>query len=116
MAATIIGLDRLLARLENIAGNEAIMAGIQKGSLRVEASAKELCTVDTGYLRESIRHDLHAGSLSGTIGTNVEYAPYVEFGSSGKSPQAFLYPALASNVDKIKQDILQAIRSEIRRG
>ena len=77
MATNIIGLDRLLARLDNIAGNEAVMAGIQKSSLRVEASAKEKCKKDTGFLAASIDHKLDAGSLSGTVGTNVEYAVYV---------------------------------------
>ena len=112
--AEIIGLDKLMNKLNKVVGEEAVMRGLQKGCLRVETTAKELCTVDTGYLRGSIRHDLHAGSLSGTIGTNVEYAPYIEFGSSGKSPQAFLYPALAENLDNVKEDIVEALRSEIR--
>ena len=112
--AEIIGLDKLMDKLDKIVGEKAVMRGLETGCLRVETTAKELCTVDTGYLRESIRHDMYAGSLSGTIGTNVEYAPYVEFGSSGKSPQAFLYPALASNLDNVKEDIVEALRSEIR--
>lgn len=44
----------------------------------VEGYAKEDCPVDTGNLRNSITHT--AGPQgSEYVGTNVEYAPYVEF-------------------------------------
>lgn len=138
---TIIGLDKLLKKLDKIAGNKAVMKGIEKGALRVEASAKENATqsVDTGFLRASIDHKLIPAELKSTIGTNVEYAAYVEFGTgvhatkgggrttpwafegkdgkwhttTGQRAQPFLYPALVSNTDKIKADIIEAIRNEI---
>ena len=111
--ANITGLDSLLRRLNRIAGNDAVNKGIEKGTLRVEATAKENSTVDTGMMRASIDHRLDSGSLSGTVFAGVNYAKFVEFGTSKQSAQPYLYPALASNVDKIKQDILQAIRNEI---
>ena len=47
----------------------------------VEGYAKEDCPVDTGNLRNSLTH--REGTLEGSpveyVGTNVEYAPYVEF-------------------------------------
>ena len=115
MAINIIGLDRLLARLDNIAGNEAIMAGIQKSCLRVEGTAKEMCKKDTGFLAASIDHRLDAGSLSGTVYTNTEYAAAVEFGSIHGPAQPYMYPALQSNVDNISTDIMASVREAIRR-
>lgn len=44
-----------------------------------EGHAKALTPVDTGRLRNSISHA--ASGDAAYIGTNVEYAPYVEFGS-----------------------------------
>ena len=44
-----------------------------------EGHAKALTPVDTGRLRNSISHT--ASGDAAYIGTNVEYAPYVEFGS-----------------------------------
>ena len=49
-----------------------------------QTAAKLLCPVDTGYLRESIQTNfawLPSGEYVGTVGTIVEYAPYVEFGT-----------------------------------
>lgn len=44
-----------------------------------EGHAKALTPVDTGRLRSSMSHA--ASGDAAYIGTNVEYAPYVEFGS-----------------------------------
>ena len=43
----------------------------------VEGYAKEDCPVDTGNLRNSLTHT--AGEDCEYVGTNVEYARYVEF-------------------------------------
>ena len=43
-----------------------------------EGHAKDNCPVDTGRLRNSISNKTSGDSVY--IGTNVEYAPYVEFG------------------------------------
>lgn len=59
---------------------------------KAERNAKRRCPVDTGRLRSSITSDVVAeeGALVGVVGTNVEYAPYVEFGTSRQPPAAFL--------------------------
>lgn len=44
----------------------------------VEGYAKEDCPVDTGNLRNSITHRPEDENKE-VVGTNVEYAPYVEF-------------------------------------
>ncbi len=47
----------------------------------VKGQAKLLCPVDTERLRESIDFQVDREELSVMIGTNVEYAAYVEFGT-----------------------------------
>lgn len=139
MGIEIKGIPQLMKKLNNLASKEAVMKGIEKGCLRVEASAKENCQVDEGLLRASIDHKLNPGELSATVFTNLDYAPYVEFGSgvhatkgggrttpwvfegsngkwhttTGQRAKPFMYPALVSNVDKIKTDIIEAVRNEI---
>lgn len=74
---------------------------IRSGNI-VEASQKLLTPVDTGNLRSSIEQSF-PDKLTVDIGTNVEYAPYVELGTSRQSAQPFIKPSLFSNADKIKQ-------------
>lgn len=73
-----------------------IAKDLQRRALQVDRAAKRLCPVDTGRLRSSITNELGADGqgLVATIGTNVEYAPHVELGTSRMAPQAFLLPAL----------------------
>ena len=47
---------------------------------KAEGYAKDDCPVDTGRLRNSISNKIDGNDVY--IGTNVEYAPYVEFGDS----------------------------------
>lgn len=66
-----------------------------------ERYAKELCPVDTGRLRNSISHEYDEEGAY--IGTNVEYAPYVELGTSRQSAQPYLEPAVTNHFDEYKE-------------
>ena len=59
--------------------------------------AKRLAPVDTGRLRSSIVNELgrDGRGLVARVGTNVEYAPYLELGTRRMSARPFLRPALA---------------------
>lgn len=76
--AEIINLDKLNYKLENLA-NLNVSKALNKACLVVENEAKRLCPVDTGDLRSSITHEVN--NDVGIVGTNKEYAPYVEFGT-----------------------------------
>lgn len=83
---------------------------IDAAALRCEAGAKKNCPVDTGRLRSSI----HGGypviggmgntyTYSRTVGTNVNYAWYVELGTYKMSAQPFLMPGFLIAVAKLQQ-------------
>jgi hypothetical protein len=66
---------------------------IERSAINIEREAKNLCPVDFGILRSSIEKTVDASDagriLSAEVGTNVEYAPFVEFGTgSGVSVPA----------------------------
>ena len=102
------------------AKDEAIERALEAIGLAAEGHAKVACAVDTGRLRNSISHDTDQDTTY--VGTNVEYAPYVEFGTgkfaesggrttpwryqddngnwhttSGQKPQPFLRPAITEH-------------------
>jgi HK97 gp10 family phage protein len=107
MASTTVNLNKLSRKLDTMFSKRVIERGIQKGCLRVEASAKLNAPVDTGNLRASITTDVQG--LQGEVGTNVEYAAYMELGTSKMKAHPYLYPALAENKDKIVKDISDSI-------
>ncbi|WP_334111256.1 HK97-gp10 family putative phage morphogenesis protein [Thermodesulfitimonas autotrophica] len=81
-------LAKKFAEIGQMATNAAEKALVRAGLL-VERDAKKLCPVDTGRLRTSISHRLTGAGTKNPaveVGTNVEYAPYVEFGTRPHYP------------------------------
>lgn len=116
----------------------ALLRGLEKIGLVAEGYAKKLCPVDTGNLRNSITHVVDEQEPAAIIGTNNEYAAYVELGTGiyaeggggrptpwvyqdakgnwhytrGNKAQPFLKPAAADHVGQYR-DILE---SELKNG
>lgn len=59
----------------------ALLRGLEKVGLVAEGYAKKLAPVDTGNLRNSITHEVVEDENAVYIGTNTEYAAYVELGT-----------------------------------
>ena len=72
---------------------EAVGRALEEIGLAAEGYAKRACPVDTGNLRNSITHVVESAENAVYVGTNVEYAPYVELGTSKMQAQPFLRPA-----------------------
>lgn len=69
--------------------------------MQAENYAKLLCPVDTGNLRNSITHE-QGGEDFEVVGTNVEYAPYVEYGTQRMKAQPYIKPAVEEHVQEYK--------------
>lgn len=73
--------------------NDAVLRALEQIGMAAEGYAKDLCPVDTGNLRNSITHVVDESNGAVYIGTNVEYAPYVELGTVKQAAQPYLKPA-----------------------
>jgi len=84
-------------------------SNMAKATAIVERQAKEDCPVDTGRLRSSItgKQEREGDKIIGIVGTNVEYAPHVEYGTAKTPAQPFLFPAL----EKKKNEIMELLKS-----
>ena len=126
MQISIEGVDGVINALQNLVSGGKLQNALAKAGEVVRADAVDNCPVDTGFLKEHITSTVEGDSA--VIGTNVEYAPYVEFGTgaqgdksvahttkkhwtyysggrfyttSGHAPQPFLVPALKNNIPQI---------------
>lgn len=59
----------------------AIARALERCGMQAEGYAKDLVTVDTGNLQNSISYRVDVSSKEVVIGTNNEYAAYVELGT-----------------------------------
>ena len=139
---TIKGLNNLIRKINSLGGNsqKALEKGIKKATIHVQGDAKNLAPEDDGTLRNSIRaKTVNKGDvIEGTVGTNLFYGPYVEFGTgqrgagspappkapislnyrqdwAGMEAQPFLYPALMQNKENVKKIVADELREEIRK-
>lgn len=115
---------------------EACLRALERCGLKAEGYAKDLVPVDTGNLRNSISHMVDDGEPAVYIGTNNEYAAYVELGTGkyteggrqdpwvyqddegrwhhthGQRAQPYLKPAVADH----KQTYQNIIEDELKNG
>lgn len=103
MSVTFISHAKEALSAEQAARNKAleIIGG------KAESYAKKLCPVDTGRLRNSITHQQYDDNTE-VIGTNVEYAPFVELGTHKQKAQPYLRPA-AENHSAEYKEIIKAV-------
>ncbi len=89
--------------------------GILAACLFVEGDAKKRAPVDTGKLRNSISHRVVTDytGVVGEVGTNVEYGPFMEFGTRYVVPRPFLTPAANENKSAILKIIAEQIKKEL---
>ena len=100
-------LERNMQRINRNTETE-IEQALTKSALIVERDAKINAPVDTGRLRASITHKVE--ETYAEVGTNVEYAKSVEFGTSKQSAQPFLFPAYNNNKQKILKELAKAFQ------
>lgn len=69
---------------------------VQRRAAKIERAAKRYCPVDTGRLRSSITSETGEDGEGpfAIVGTDVEYAVHVEFGTNKMSAQSFLRRAV----------------------
>lgn len=104
-ASDISGLVEVRADNREAIANaidRALVAALEEVGLVAEGYAKRACPVDTGRLRNSITNIVDEGTRHVVIGTNVEYAPYVELGTRRQKPQPFLKPAAEDHASTYK--------------
>lgn len=78
-----------------------VMAALEAIGATAETYAKKGAPVDTGRLRNSISHAVDENTAY--IGTNVEYAPYQELGTSRIKAKHFLKNSVMNHKSDYKQ-------------
>ena len=76
MATTYKGGDKIV--------RDETRKGITRSVIQIEADAKRLVPVDTHNLQRSLTHEVvqQGSNVTGRVGTNLIYAPVVEYGRS----------------------------------
>lgn len=100
------GVKHLLADISEAGPrNQARLArALAKTAHDIEADAKALAPVDTGYLKSSISSDI--AGFHAEIGPTADYGHFVENGTSRMSPQPYMRPAAARRIPGLRKAVL----------
>lgn len=85
---------------------------LEEASIIVQADAKRQVPVDTGNLRGSISRQIKGNTA--IVGSNVEYAEHVEYGTRHMQSRPYMRPAIDNNRKDLIRRLANMIRSAIR--
>ena len=91
--------------------NEQLLKALETIGLVAEGYAIKKAPYKTNRLRGSITHGVSEEEKCAYIGTNVEYAPYVEYGTTKMKPRPFLKPAVVDHIAEYKQIMEEELRN-----
>jgi HK97 gp10 family phage protein len=107
-------VEKILREFNKTETVEKDVSKLIKNTLHnIERDAKKSCPVDTGRLRGSITTNI-ISTYSGEVGTNVEYAGWVEYGTRYQSAQPYFEPAVEKNEDKFNEELDKIIEELIK--
>lgn len=90
--------------------SEAVLKAMKAISMKAEGYAKKSLTdsgaVDTGRLRGSVTGEYDGNGVQ--VGTNVEYATYVELGTYKMGARPYIKPSIEDHIQEY-QEILKRI-------
>ena len=115
----ITGLDQLeskFAKLESATQGKVLSNAVRSGANPILNDAIPRTRYRTGNLRRSLHVEVVNESQThaeAEIGTDVEYAPPQEFGTSRITAQPFLRPAFDTQVETAKKEIAEALKQQI---
>ena len=81
----------------------------RRGITHTASSAGNPPRVDTGALVASVSVKTDADGLGSAVGSNIEYAASLEFGTSRMAARPFLHPAALATKQKIQAFIKKAL-------
>lgn len=104
---------------------KAIEIAMEAVGMEAEGDVKEVTPVGTpestgipyyvgGNLRNSITHEYDKENHTEYIGTVVEYAPYVELGTSKMDARPFLKRGITENLDKYNDILADHIEANMK--
>lgn len=107
------GVVNKLSQMNIVVQTETKMA-LKEAGMKIQADAKRNVLVDTGRLKNSITTEIWNGGYTVTVGTNVKYAPFVEYGTKYWGGKPFLRPAYKDNTENIQRELKKILEKACR--
>lgn len=94
----------------------ATAAALEESGQALENGMKSLAPVDTGRLRDSIRTEIEGTTVTAGPGREVDYAIFVEFGTSRAPAQPYVRPVAQAEKLLFPVRVRQHLDAELRKA
>jgi HK97 gp10 family phage protein len=103
------GIEELKTAMEKFDSNiqTEIHKQLAMWASNIEATAKQLVPVRTGYLQSTIHARI--SDWVADVGAEASYAAFVEFGTRHVQAHPYLRPAIKEHLPELEQTLLEAI-------
>lgn len=110
----ITGVGKLRSQLVDMAQRMETAGEVaeRQGAQDVRTDMRALAPVDSGHLRDSIRVEEGAGGLQVGPGDEVDYAMFVEYGTSRMVAQPYAGPA----ANRARTEFTSTVRDTVKRA
>ena len=116
LTANDIRTDAVKSIQQQSQGNQVQRSRQGGGTYTHTAAAKgNAPNTDTGKLVTSIAVEPNRGGVFALVGSNLDYAGFLEFGTSKMDARPWLEPALRNNADNLQRNIDAAADALIQR-
>jgi hypothetical protein len=103
MSVTITGLDKAMRNLSPAQIRAPKRRFLTRIALIGERNVKRHAPVKTGHFRRSVTHKVEENRA--IVGTNVNYGPYLEYGTRFMRPRAPFHRGLQASQGAIRSEI-----------
>lgn len=117
------GLDALIEKFKEMPEEKIkkLFTALKVSSLKIQEDAQAIVPVDTGRLKLSIQSraerkgdvvgaQVWSNASESESGKSVDYAAFVEFGTSKMKAQPYMRPALDKNKDRLMSELERVLK------
>lgn len=99
------GLDDVRAFLAGLPAEAQVLLknAVNKAALQVQTKARRNCPVDTGRLRSSIAMRIFEDGLAATVGSDLKYALWIEYGTGPAAGRPRYFPPPGALLEWMKR-------------
>ena len=115
---TVSGVDEVIKTFKAFVSDmdKELAQAVQEAGELVEREAKQNAPKRSGTLANSIKSEVNVegNTVTASIGSDLDYAPHVEYGTRDTVAQPFLEPALDVNTNEIVERLQEAVARSIK--
>lgn len=105
-----VGIEDIEKKLKENVKMDAVKEIVKRNASQLQLKMMRGAPVDTGFLKRSIVFNLSGTGLTGTVGIEADYAPFLIYGTRYMAKQDFFRPNFKSQSQQFTSDLDRLVK------